>query len=155
MITETRKIVKYRCNELWAEYCGRKQPGCTGLWYYASMENNEQHTGLSEREALERDTDVGFFVAGGPGGQHRNKVETGVRLLHRPTGIVVTASERRSQAANREAAFERLAERLAALQVRRKPRHATRPTAASRVRRAEAKRQRSLTKQGRRPVREE
>ncbi len=119
------------------------------------MENNEQHTELSEREALERDTDVGFFVAGGPGGQHRNKVETGVRLLHRPTGIVVTASERRSQAANREAAFERLAERLAALQVRRKPRHATRPTVASRVRRAEAKRQRSLTKQGRRPVREE
>ncbi|HTN54342.1 MAG TPA: peptide chain release factor-like protein, partial [Anaeromyxobacter sp.] len=54
-----------------------------------------------------------FFVAGGPGGQHRNKTESGVRLLHRPTGILVTATERRSQLQNRTAALERLRERLA------------------------------------------
>ena len=108
-----------------------------------------------ERAALERDTDVTFFVAGGPGGQHRNKVETGVRLLHRPTGIVVAATERRSQAANRDAAFERLAERLDALRVVRKQRRATRPTAASQVRRREQKRQRSNIKQMRRQPRDE
>jgi len=66
----------------------------------------------TDREALERDCDVEFFIASGPGGQHRNKVETGVRLLHRPSGIVVTATERRSQHANREMAFQRMAERL-------------------------------------------
>ena len=45
----------------------------------------------TDRESLERDSDLEFFIASGPGGQHRNKVETGVRLVHRPTGITVTA----------------------------------------------------------------
>jgi protein subunit release factor B len=109
----------------------------------------------TEREALERDSEITFFVAGGPGGQHRNKVASGVRLLHRPSGVVVTATERRSQAANREVAFERLAARLEALSVRQAPRVATRPSRAARERRRTIKRQRSATKQSRRPVRDE
>jgi protein subunit release factor A len=94
----------------------------------------------TDRASLERDSDMEFFIATGPGGQNRNKVETGVRLVHRPTGITVTATERRSQHANREAAFERMAARLEALQRVVPPRTPTRPTAASRVRRLEAKR---------------
>jgi len=100
-----------------------------------------------DRAALERDSDMEFFIAGGPGGQHRNKVETGVRLFHRPSGITVTATERRSQYANREMAFERMAERLQKLQYRRTPRVSTRPTSASRERRLQAKRHSSLIKQ--------
>ncbi|HET8911306.1 MAG TPA: peptide chain release factor-like protein [Ktedonobacteraceae bacterium] len=103
----------------------------------------------TDRESLERDSEVDFFIASGPGGQHRNKVETGVRLTHKPTGIVVTATERRSQTANRDAAYERLAGRLEDLQRVVIPRRPTRPTKASRVRRVEAKRKTSLLKQRR------
>ncbi|MFO7168416.1 MAG: peptide chain release factor-like protein [Chloroflexota bacterium] len=107
---------------------------------------------MTDREALERDTDITFFVAGGPGGQHRNKAATGVRLRHRPTGIVVTATERRSQAANREAAFERLAARLAQASRHETPRIATRPSRAARAERLVQKRRRALIKQLRRRV---
>jgi protein subunit release factor B len=103
----------------------------------------------TDRESLERDCDLEFFVAGGPGGQHRNKVETGVRLRHRPTGIVVTATERRSQSANRDAAFERMAEKLEKMQRPRKPRKATKPTAESKRKRLESKRKQGERKRSR------
>jgi protein subunit release factor B len=93
----------------------------------------------TDRESLERDCDVEFFVAGGPGGQHRNKVETGVRLTHRPSGLVVTATERRSQSANREAAFDRMAEKLEARQKVQKSRRATKPSGAAKQKRIEEK----------------
>ena len=101
----------------------------------------------TDRDSLERDCDIDYFIASGPGGQHRNKVETGVRLTHRPSGTVVTATERRSQRANREAAFERMAARLEEQQRVPTPRTPTRPSAASRVRRLETKRRTSTIKQ--------
>jgi protein subunit release factor B len=96
------------------------------------------------------DVEISYFRAGGPGGQHRNKTETGVRIKHVPTGIVVVATERRSRRQNLEAALERLEERLAALHRKPKPRRPTRPTRASVERRLEEKKRRSDTKRTRR-----
>lgn len=119
--------------------------------YYGAVEENENLPSYqTDREALERDSEVSFFVAGGPGGQHRNKVATGVRLTHRPTGLVVTATERRSQTANRDVAFARLAARLAALNTPATPRIATRVGRAQRSQRRADKRRRAEVKQLRR-----
>jgi protein subunit release factor B len=103
----------------------------------------------TDRASLEQDSDVEFFIASGPGGQRRNKVETGVRLIHRPSGTVVTATERRSQHANLEVAYERLAARLQEQQRVLPPRKPTRPTAASRERRLESKRRSGTIKRQR------
>ena len=56
---------------------------------------------------------VETYRASGPGGQHRNKRDSAVRLTHKPTGVVVTATERRSQHENRRRAIKRLRKAIA------------------------------------------
>ena len=104
----------------------------------------------TELDALIRDCDLTFVRDSGPGGQHRNKRETGVRLVHRATGLVVMATERRSQSMNKALAFERMAEKLKAAQHRPKRRRPTRPTRSSVRRRLDAKSKQSGKKAGRR-----
>lgn len=103
----------------------------------------------AREEKLLQECEITTFRASGPGGQHRNRRESGVRIRHLPTGVVVTATERRSQHQNRAVALERLRRRLAALRRRRKRRKPTGPTAASRQRRLKGKRQRSEVKRSR------
>lgn len=71
------------------------------------------HPAALDDVTLLNDCDETRTRRGGPGGQHRNKVETAVVLQHRPTGIAAEASERRSQAENRAVAVQRLRLRLA------------------------------------------
>lgn len=109
-----------------------------------------------------------FTGSGGPGGQHANTSNTKAevrfdiagspslgprqkqRLLEKLGPVVrVAASDRRSQAQNRTLALERLRDKLAdALKVEA-PRHDTRPTRSSKVRRVEDKRKRSDVKRSR------
>lgn len=63
-------------------------------------------------EIPERDLKMEFLRSGGPGGQNVNKVETAVRVIHLPTGLVAAAQAERSQAANRERALNLLKAKL-------------------------------------------
>jgi len=53
--------------------------------------------------------DIQTFCAGGPGGQHQNKVESGVRIVHKASGAVGESRTDRSQHRNKKLALERLA----------------------------------------------
>ena len=87
-----------------------------------------------------------YYKASGPGGQHRNKTETGVRLTHLPSGITVSATERRSRERNRTMALARLTEILAQRSRPRKQRKPTKPSQAARQRRLENKLKRGSVK---------
>jgi hypothetical protein len=71
------------------------------------------HPAALDLDQLLRDCDARRLRRSGPGGQHRNKVETAVVLTHRPTGIAAEANERRSPVENRRVALRRLRLKLA------------------------------------------
>lgn len=56
------------------------------------------------------DCEVQTFRSGGPGGQNQNKRDTGVRVIHHPSGARGESREERSQLQNKRAAFRRMAE---------------------------------------------
>lgn len=65
---------------------------------------------IPEKEEIADDADyrIEKFRCGGKGGQNVNKVETGVRVIHIPTGISVTSTEERSQYMNKQKALKRI-----------------------------------------------
>lgn len=63
-------------------------------------------------DELLKECEVQRSVGGGPGGQHRNRTESRIVLVHRPTGLRAVCDESRSQHRNLRRALEILAERL-------------------------------------------
>ncbi|MDA1337595.1 MAG: peptide chain release factor-like protein [bacterium] len=105
----------------------------------------------TNQKSLIRDTRLEFRRVSGPGGQRRNRKETGVRLHHVPSGIVIVADELASQARNRDVAFLRLKERLTKLNEPTKPRVPTKPTRSSKEKRIDTKYKTTRKKELRRP----
>src|SRR5881394_3554776 len=101
-------------------------------------------------QRLLKECDVETFRGSGPGGQHRNKTESAVRMTHRPTGIVRVASDERSQLMNRRIALERIWRALEARRRKPKPRVPTRPSKASKERRLAGKELHAAAKRARR-----
>lgn len=97
-------------------------------------------------EELLRQCELETFRSGGPGGQHVNKVETGVRLRHLPTGLVVTSREGRSQHRNRMSCVRKLREAVERLNRRPAQRVPTRPSRGAKERTLEEKARRSRVK---------
>jgi len=79
-----------------------------------SGRNNPNSAWLDQTDtALLADCQVDVYRARGPGGQHRNKTSSAVRLRHGPTGLIVIATESRSQHENRTRALRRLRQAIA------------------------------------------
>ena len=91
-------------------------------------------------DALLAQCEVQAHRASGPGGQHRNKAETAVRLVHGPSGVTAEGKDERSRSQNLRIALARLREKLARRAYRPPPRRPTRPSRGARERRLETKR---------------
>ncbi len=100
-------------------------------------------------EALLRECEVETFRSSGPGGQHVNTTESGVRLRHLPSGVVVASQEERSQHRNKATCLRKLRERVERLNHRAAKRVPTRPSKAAKNRTLEEKSRRSRLKRQR------
>nr|WP_281426270.1 PCRF domain-containing protein [Miltoncostaea oceani] len=80
---------------------------------FAAVEVIPRIDGVKGLQVSAQDLRVEAYRASGPGGQHRNKTDSAIRITHTPSGISAQASSDRSQQANRKIAMALLSSRLA------------------------------------------
>lgn len=95
---------------------------------------------------LLKDCRVDTFRSSGKGGQHVNKVETAVRIVHFPSGLSIKCQESRSQYKNKKIALLKLREKLTLSNKTFPNRRATKPTFSSKRKRLDAKKINSVKK---------
>lgn len=89
------------------------KPDFENLRFHLLPPAHAPHPCQLDEPALLAQCRLAFTRRGGPGGQHRNKVESAVVVTHVPTQVLAEANERRDQSQNRRVAFERLRRQLA------------------------------------------
>lgn len=104
-----------------------------------SSSDSLQPPDQADDKALLAECDVETFRASGKGGQHVNTTESAVRLRHRPTGLVATSQQERSQHRNKQLALKSLRRKIEQLHHRPAPRLPTRKTKAAKERALQAK----------------
>lgn len=102
LLNEWTGTIQWICKSPIRKYNKRKN------WYIKCEEITLPDLGVIDT----KDLAISSYRASGPGGQHRNKVETAIRIIHKKTGPIVTASDSRSKAQNKKRALTKLKEKL-------------------------------------------
>ena len=87
---------------------------------FASIEVMPEFDQLDKVEIREDDIEVTAHRSSGAGGQHINKTDSAIRIVHKPTGIVVGCQTERSQLQNKETALKMLRAKLMEIKIREK-----------------------------------
>lgn len=110
---DNQALDKWKGTIKWIAYSPFRPAHKRKNWFVKITEMETEQ--LEQYAIAEKDLQIETFRSSGPGGQNVNKVATGVRITHIPSGIVATAREERSQYANKRSAIRKIKEQIATL----------------------------------------